>query len=83
MSDVGQAMRIVAFVLGIILLLGGLNRAFSTPELNIEDPEGTVNSFIDWIFDAGGGVVEVVIGVVLILAAIAPDTLSVIVKGRL
>lgn len=83
MSDARQAVSIFLIGLGVILLIIGLGNMFSGPNIDLEDPAGTANSIFDWFFDAGGGLVSAIIGLVLILAIVAPEVLSVVIGGKL
>ena len=83
MSDFEQGIRIFAIFLGAILLIIGLSNLFSRPVIDMEDPEGTANSIINWFFDVGGGLLSSIFGFALIVLGINPRALSLLLEGRL
>ena len=76
-----QALRLFVVVLRVILLMAGLGRMSADPEIDMEDPEGTVYSIIDYVLGLGGGTATAISGLILIVLGIYPKALSIVFKG--
>ncbi len=83
MSDLSfeQGLRLAVVIIGVILLFAGLGKMSADPEIDMEDPSGTLFSIFDWFLDLGGGTATALSGLVLIVLGVYPKALNFIFKG--